>query len=635
MKKKWTLGLTLLAGIALAGGVLTAVSAVEPLDVNAAAGDTYTVVTSEDQLAAGDKIIIVSEEANTNNPYRMIMSNQKAGGKYRTHVRCPDANISGSGATEKITWFDGNGDNPLDDSGEHLIEFTLGGSSGAWTIQDSETSEYLYFAKNSLYSGSVDVADEWSISFSSDIAESNIVIAEISPSEGPGFTIQFNGSNYPRFACYSSNQKDVSIFKKGAITPSTDPSVTITADSVNGLVGDEIMLLAEVKNLGETLTYNWSLAEGSENLVTIDAADEMAIVTLDAAGTATINLTVTDGEGKSASTSIDLDISALLSVKDAKVLPDNEIAYVKGIAFAKYGEAIFIADEDGTGMQLYTSSNPPGVTIGEEVTVKGTMDTYNGGRQLSNPEIIEHTVTEKVITPKVLTVSDLTEENINDYVTIKNLVWQDITDAGSNRNINFYEDGDMSKDLVLFDHFKNTSADAKELFDITVADWTSGVTTVDLSGAYMNYNGTHEIYLTYETNYEVDPLRTYAREFLAADLCDNGVTKPSKELWTTLKTSFEALDDTVQTALMEGLADEKGDVIAQALARYDYILGKYGEVEYENFMLRDVVLTKSNLGTTVFGDNANNTFITIGAAALLVMSGLVVVHFLNKKRRAN
>ena len=634
MKKKWTLGLTLLAGIALAGGVLTAVSAVEPLDVKAAAGDTYTVVTSEDQLAAGDKIIIVSEEATKKNPYRMIMSNQQAGDKYRTHVRCPDANISGSGATEKITWFDGDGDDPLEKPGDHLIEFTLGGSSGAWTIQDSETSEYLYFADKALYSGSLSDADEWSISFSSDVAESNIAIAEISPVEGTGYKIQFNGSS-PRFACYNkTGQKDVSIFKKDAITPSTDPSVTITADSVNGLVGDEIMLSAEVKNLGETLTYNWSLAEGSENLVTIEAADEIAAVTLDAAGTATINLTVTDGEGKSASTSIDLGISALLSVKDAKVLPDNEIVYVKGIAFAKYGEAIFIADEDGTGMQLYTN-NPLGVTVGEEVTARGTVATYNGGRQLNNPEIIEHTTTEKVITPKALTVSDLTEENSNDYITIKNLVWQDITDAGSNRNINFNEDGDMSKDLVLFDHPKNTSADAKELFDITVADWTSGVTTVDLFGVYMNFRGTHEIYLTDETIYEVDPLRTYAREFLAADLCDNGVTKPSKELWTTLKTSFEALDDTVQTALMEGLADEKGDVIAQALARYDYILGKYGEVEYENFMLRDVVPTKSNLGTTVFGDNANNTFITIGAVALLVMSGLVVVHFLNKKRRAN
>lgn len=628
MKKKWTLGLTLLAGIALAGGVLTAVSAVEPLDVNAAAGDTYTVVTSEGQLAAGDKIIIVSEEATKKNPYRMIMSNQKAGGTYRTHVRCPDTNISGSGATEKITWFDGDGNNPWgDSSGNHLIEFTLGGSSGAWTIQDSETSEYLYFGDKALYSGSLGDADEWLISFSSNIAE-------ISPVEGPGYKIQFNGGS-PRFACYNkTGQKDVYIFKKDAITPSTDPSVTINTDSVNGLVGDEIMLSAEVKNLGETLTYNWSLAEGSENLVTIEAADDIAAVTLDAAGTATINLTVTDGEGKSASTSIDLGISALLSVKDAKVLPDNEIVYVKGIAFAKYGEAIFVADEDGTGMQLYTK-NPLGVTVGEEVTARGTMATYNGGRQLNNPEIIEHTATEKVITPKVLTVSDLTEENINDYVTIKNLVWQDITDAGSNRNINFYEDGDMSKDLVLFDHAKNTSADAKELFDLIVADWTSGVTTVDLSGAYMNFNSTHEIYLTDETNYEVDSLRTYAREFLAADLCDNGVTKPSKELWTTLKTSFEALNGTAQTALMEGLADENGDVIAQALARYDYILGKYGEVEYENFMLRDVVPAKSNLGTTIFGDNANNTFITIGAVALLVMSGLVVVHFLNKKRRAN
>lgn len=609
MKKKWTLGLTLLAGIALAGGVLTAVSAVEPLDVKAAAGDTYTKVLSSSELVPGDEVIFVSE----NGGQHHVISTTASKSKFKS------VTSAGTFEGDQIT-LDGS-------DASKVMMATVGGTANAYTFEVD--GRFLYYGSSGTNLGLNGESCTWKL---------NVNSWYIQPTHASSRAITYRAGSTNLFGTYATsniNGKEYTstwAYKKAA---STEPSVSIESDSgYIGKVGDTFTLQATAVNMGEGLTYDWTLAAGSETIVDLLPEDGMALVDLIGAGKATINLTVSDTAGLTASTSIEIEVKDVLSVTDAKKLVDNEIAYVKGIAFAKYGEAIFIADEDGTGMQLYTY-DPLGVTVGEEVTVRGTMGTYNGGRQLNNPEIIEHTATEKVITPKVLTVSDLTEENSNDYVTIKNLVWQDITNAGNNRNINFYEDGDMSKDLVLFDHAKNTSADAKELFDITVADWTSGVTTVDLSGVYMNFKGTHEIYLTDETNCEVDPLRTYAREFLAADLCDNGVTKPSKELWTTLKTSFEALDGTVQTALMEGLADEKGDVIAQALARYDYILGKYGEVEYENFMLRDVVPTKSNLGTTVFGDNANNTFITIGAVALLVMSGLVVVHFLNKKRRAN
>jgi len=56
--------------------------------------------------------------------------------------------------------------------------------------------------------------------------------------------------------------------------------------------------------------------------------------------------------------------------------------------------------------------------------------------------------------------------------------------------------------------------------------------------------------------------------------------------WGELATEYAALDVAVKSVLQGATADVNGDVLAQAMARYDYFVGKYGGADYANFINR-------------------------------------------------
>ena len=590
------LGLTMLGGVF--GGALLAR---DPGGVvNAAAGDIYKVVTSEDDLTAGDVVIFVDVDVAN------AMGVQS--GNFRSRVEI-GSNVSGSGLDREVSWFDG------------LATFTLGGTSGAWTFQDLDTDQYLGLNSdgNNLHSGA---SATWTIAFDSNVAT-------VSPTDYPARAINYNSSS-PRFACYkpSSNQKDISLFKKAEAT--TEPAVTISG-SANGMVGDEVELTANLRNFNETeLTYAWAVAEGSEGLVTLTGEDSAtATATLVAAGDATINLTVS-GATETASASITINIQDILTVTAAKELPDDQKVYVRGIVYAQYGDSFYIADEDGTGMQLFTYSVLD-IAVGEEVVVTGTLDTYNEGRQLASPVIISHEVTEKVVTPKALTHAELDNKYVNDFIAVENMVWH--SGAASATNIYFHEEGDSTKELVLYNHSSN-SADYEGALTTAMANWEADVTTVTLAGVYGVYRTTLEIFLTSVTTYEIDAVDTFARKFLATELCDNGVTEPDTALWAELKTTFDTLDAEEQAVLREATGNEQGNVVERAMRRYDYIIEKYGADRYENFIAREIT-PASNVVDNFFGSNDNLTIILVVTITLVSLSILIGFRFYLNKRKSN
>ena len=410
----------------------------------------------------------------------------------------------------------------------------------------------------------------------------------------------------------------------------TEPTVSISG-SANGMVGDEVELTANLRNFFETeLTYVWTVAAGSEGLVTLTGEDSAtATATLVAAGDATINLTVS-GTTETATASITINIQDILTVKAAKELADGQKPYVRGIVYAQYGDSFYIADEDGTGMQLFTY-NDLGIAVGEEVVVTGTLDTYNEGRQLSNPVIISHEVTEKVVTPKVLTYAELDNKYVNDFIAVENMVWH--SGAASEVNIRFHEEGDSTKELVLYNHGSNSAAYAGAL-TTAMADWEVDVTTVTLAGVYGVYKDTLEIFLTSVTTYEIDAVDTFARKFLATELCDNGVTEPDAALWAGLKAEFEALAAEEQAVLRDATGNEQGDVVEQAMRRYDYIIEKYGADRYENFIAREIT-PASNVVDNFFGSNDNITIILVVTITLVSLSILIGFRFYLNKRKSN
>ena len=409
---------------------------------------------------------------------------------------------------------------------------------------------------------------------------------------------------------------------------STEASVAILGET-NGLSGDSLTLSASTRNFtGTEFTYTWSVAEDDTELVSLtnETTSEVTVDLLKE-GTATINLTVTSGE-ESASATFDINILGVLSVKEAKETIDvGNTAYVRGIVFAEYGASVYIADEDGTGMQLY-SRDDLGVNVGEEVVVTGTMATYNNGLQLSNPEILSHEVTSKTVTPKTVTYDELENSLINDYILIENMVWH--SGAASAENIYFYENGNSSNELVLYNHESN-SADYEGALTTAMSTWQEDVTIVTLAGVYGVYKDTLEIFLTSATTYEVDKVDTFARSFIANLTCDKtGQTAPSVEEWNTLAEEFALLSEEEKALFKQETSDN--ELINAATEKYDYILGKYTDETYTNFMERTITPSPVNSGLAPVFNQTNNIIIIV-SVCVLAISAIGVFIVISKKRK--
>ena len=106
-------------------------------------------------------------------------------------------------------------------------------------------------------------------------------------------------------------------------------------------------------------------------------------------------------------------------------------------------------------------------------------------------------------------------------------------------------------------------------------------------------------------SYTVD---NFVEDFLKSFTCDaTGTTAPTFATgasWATLKAKFQSLTTTEQNELKNYIANQNGNDEAKCVARYDYIVGKYGINTYENFMNRNIVSHSNRLGNAVISNNA-------------------------------
>lgn len=153
-------------------------------------GDVYVKVTSEDQLVAGKKYLIVCESKNT-------ALGVRGSGNFRSSqsVVITDNEIT----TETNT--DGK-----------PYQLTLGGTAGAWTLYDATSNAYLAYtsASTSRNNYLFDVANAsasgatWAIS----VTSAGTTITNV---YNTSRTIQYN-SGSPRFACYTTSQTAVALY---------------------------------------------------------------------------------------------------------------------------------------------------------------------------------------------------------------------------------------------------------------------------------------------------------------------------------------------------------------------------------------------------------------------------------------
>lgn len=180
--------------------------------VSASAQNTYTKVTSEDQLVAGGIYVIVNEN------YKVAMSWQD---QYNRRAISIEIN------NNSFTLADADIANAETD--KTVYELQLGGETGKWTFYDKINNGYLFAPgtgkKNHLKTQeTIDAKSQAKISFD---AKGNSSIVFSAPNAN---TLRFNDNNHSTnpeknqqlFSCYKSGQDPVQLYRKvGTFTLTT------------------------------------------------------------------------------------------------------------------------------------------------------------------------------------------------------------------------------------------------------------------------------------------------------------------------------------------------------------------------------------------------------------------------------
>lgn len=144
-------------------------------------------------------------------------------------------------------------------------------------------------------------------------------------------------------------------------------------------------------------------------------------------------------------------------------------------------------------------------------------------------------------------------------------------------------------------------------------------------------------------NTDLDDAIEWAQNFVTALTCDNGNTAPSTSTWSAQATVYAALSDGAKTIIVSATYTRSGygastvitagdgvdQDIAEAVAKYDYVIAKYGTTNYSNFITRSVA--SNNLMS--FSSTSNEGMMLVILAVSLIGLTTVGCYFYLRKRK--
>ena len=372
----------------------------------------YKEVTSASQIVDGG-VYLVSSTKNDNSV--VAMSSYATGSnKYYTAVDVTVTNDQTLGKYIELTT-------------EQVVTVTLeSAGSSQFYIKDSD-GQYLNYSgsSNNVSRGSKSNTDldpyKWTV------AADKIESVKVS-----GRKLQYNASS-PRFACYSSSQRSIALYKQGYGTPifpletpgnlvatsDGNGNVHVEWDAVSGAASYTVTCTGQTAKTGVTTTSTdfTGLSAGSYT-ITVKAISADQSVNLDSEAASTeVTVTVTSPKG-----SEENPYTASEAIEEASKLsstdyPDNQV-YVTGIIsnVASYSStyssiSYYISDDGTTANQFYiysgkglngaNFSSKNDLAVGWKVVLKGKLRNYQG----NTPELYYDNVIISLLKPATATVT--------------------------------------------------------------------------------------------------------------------------------------------------------------------------------------------------------------------------------------
>lgn len=309
----------------------------------------YSLITSTDDLQAGKSYLITSFSSNSG----YAMSNTDS-----TNNR-PGVSITETNG--KIT------------RGSSVMSFTLGGSTGAWTLTaDNYAGSYSGFtqgnqtAKNYLKIASN--SDNWTIDFNGNAA---VITSTLQTSRN---IIRYNYNNgSPIFSCYTSGQSDVYLWKEITTKTLSSISVNTAPTKIAYETGDyfDPTGLVITRTYSDKTSDTYSYANHTSEF-TFNPTTSTALTT------SHTSVTITYG-GKSTSQTITVSAAKTLS---SITISGYNTTFVEGDTFS-FGGTVTAHYSDSSSLDVtlsstfagYNMANVGNQTVTVSYTHKGTTKT--------------------------------------------------------------------------------------------------------------------------------------------------------------------------------------------------------------------------------------------------------------------
>ena len=559
--------------------------------VSVSSAPTFTLVTDPSTLTSGTTFIFVAQSTVTK-----AMKQSKTTANAASEVA-------------DVTLSDSFNNGSVATSTEATV-FTLGGSTGSWTIKNGDNQLGFTGTSNNNMKFNETMTDTFSITTQSGY------LLSVESNSYSGRKLQFNYNNgSPRFSNYNGGQTYVYMFAMIAEVSfgETDHISIATMPESEFAVGDTF------NSTGLSILAWDGNNEATANSKTVD------VTSVSLSGT-----TFTDSDIGSNSVTVTY-------TESGNNFTTSYSIYV--YASATY-ELVTEEPEGGwSGSYLIT------YTVSSATTAIPETGTYAMRASLTNFDVVGNFVKVTPVTAggkTTITAGQHLQFSIASYSTGYSIA------GHSGKFIGWgsaSSNGLTTSDSALLNSISyDTTEDATS---ILCSAGTKGLTLNTSSGQFRYYsNAFVQLYKLVESS----EANAYAAEFL--ELMSTGANpacvadgssdiEDLKVAWAILFADFNDLSNADKQLFTQGSADESGDDIAKTLALYDYVCGKYGtnlesqDCNNYNFMSRSVtpIGGQNLLLNTVIGNNANT--ITVIVIISLVSVTAIGGYFFIKRRQEN
>ena len=379
---------------------------------------------------------------------------------------------------------------------------------------------------------------------------------------------------------------------QGQTVAVTGVEVFPTAISLN--VGDSNQLYADVlPSNASNKSVNWSSDNSS-----IVSVNNSGFVTAYSAGTTNVRATTVDG-GYSATC------------------------------------AVTVNNGGGSTTEVQYELVTDGLSAGDQVVI-GAQANWNATTMYALTKVIKSTY---YLTPETGSVSN---RILNKTDTMP--VW---TVGGSSGAYTFENDGDYlygKKNGSYNNIYANgTSSTANKTWSVTLNNSGTGFDVCSPDGVYLEYYSNYTEFTGYSSSnnncpinfyrkVEVDPYTAseFAQDFLNSITCDaTGNTAPTlSRSWSQLAALYNEVESNEKVLLVNASANENGTVIERAMARYDFLCGKYNQ--FNNFIGRASANASNSAFLPFYQDRS--LILAFSLSFSVVAIGIVVLITLKKKK---